>query len=134
MILVLASTADIEAAAFVQRWPAQCGTLLTPADLSTPHWCHVTHARGASRGAANGEPFDIDAVRGVKGSWARATRALQLLASHGLPCRLAFTAVKANYRSVAEVIDLAIALGIILLTLAFFANAAMLRLQKRIGD
>jgi AdoMet-dependent heme synthase len=56
-------------------------------------------------------PAAHDAVRGVPGSWARATRALQLLASHGLTCRLAFTAVQSNYRSVPEVIDLAIALG-----------------------
>lgn len=52
-----------------------------------------------------------DAVRQVAGSWARATRALQLLAAQGLPCRLAFTGIKSNYRHVPEVVDLAIALG-----------------------
>jgi len=52
-----------------------------------------------------------DRIRQVKGSWDRATRALQYLSSRGLPCRLAHTAVKFNYQHVPEVIDLAIALG-----------------------
>lgn len=52
-----------------------------------------------------------DRVRGVGGSWLRATRALQMLASYGLPCRLAFTAVKTNYRHIPEMIDLAVAVG-----------------------
>jgi PqqA peptide cyclase len=52
-----------------------------------------------------------DRVRQVKGSWDRATRALQYLSSQGLPCRLAHTAVKFNYQHVPEIVDLAIALG-----------------------
>lgn len=52
-----------------------------------------------------------DRIRQVKGSWDRATRALQYLSSQGLPCRLAHTAVKFNYEHVPQVVDLAIALG-----------------------
>lgn len=52
-----------------------------------------------------------DHIRQVKGSWERATRALHLLSSHGLPTRLAHTVVKINYKHLGAVIDLAIALG-----------------------
>jgi MoaA/NifB/PqqE/SkfB family radical SAM enzyme len=52
-----------------------------------------------------------DRIRQVRGSWDRATRALQLLSSYGLICRMASTIVKANYRHVPETIDLAILLG-----------------------
>jgi MoaA/NifB/PqqE/SkfB family radical SAM enzyme len=52
-----------------------------------------------------------DRIRQVRGSWARATRALQMLSSHGLFCRMASTILKDNYRYVAETIDLAVWLG-----------------------
>ncbi len=52
-----------------------------------------------------------DRVRGVPGSWERATRGLELLTSRGVFCRVAHTAVKFSYRHVGELIDLAIALG-----------------------
>ncbi|HYM62189.1 MAG TPA: radical SAM protein, partial [Thermoanaerobaculia bacterium] len=56
-------------------------------------------------------PAIHDRIRQVRGSWDRATRALQLLSSHGLFCRMASTVVKENYRHVAETIDLAVLLG-----------------------
>jgi MoaA/NifB/PqqE/SkfB family radical SAM enzyme len=52
-----------------------------------------------------------DRIRQVRGSWDRATRALQMLSSHGLVTRMASTIVKDNYRHVPETIDLAILLG-----------------------
>src|ERR1017187_5501621 len=52
-----------------------------------------------------------DRVRGVPGSWDRATRALQLLASRGICCRVAHTCVKFSYKHIGEMVDLAIGLG-----------------------
>jgi MoaA/NifB/PqqE/SkfB family radical SAM enzyme len=52
-----------------------------------------------------------DRVRGVSGSWERATRALESLASRGICARLAHTCVKFSYKHIAETIDLAIGLG-----------------------
>ncbi|MGZ5441504.1 MAG: radical SAM/SPASM domain-containing protein [Thermoanaerobaculia bacterium] len=52
-----------------------------------------------------------DRIRQVPGSWDRATRALQMLSSHGLICRMASTIVKENYRYVPETIELAVLLG-----------------------
>jgi MoaA/NifB/PqqE/SkfB family radical SAM enzyme len=56
-------------------------------------------------------PAIHDRIRQVAGSWDRATRALQLLSSNGLPCRIAHTIVRENYRFLPEVIEMAIFLG-----------------------
>jgi|GEM_PF-2397236 len=52
-----------------------------------------------------------DHIRQVQGSWKRATQALHLLSSRGIPTRLAHTVVKSNYKYIGAIIDLAIALG-----------------------
>jgi MoaA/NifB/PqqE/SkfB family radical SAM enzyme len=56
-------------------------------------------------------PAVHDQIRQVAGSWNRATNAVQLLSSHGLPCRIAHTVIKENYRFLPEMIDLAVFLG-----------------------
>lgn len=65
MILVLAADGDVEAARFVQGWDAPRAHLLTPMDLSTPHWLHAMQHSNSNQFGIRNEPYrtkDISAV------------------------------------------------------------------------
>jgi hypothetical protein len=64
MIVVIASAADAAAASLVRHRLRNC-RLLTPPDLSTPHWICEWSRPSAHRAYANGNRFRSSEVRGV---------------------------------------------------------------------